>query len=229
MQVWNYKGMTLYPDTNFYEFIPYEEHKKNKENPDYTPKTVLLDEVQPGLYELVFTNFHGGIFTRYRIFDLIEVISLRDDELDIDVPQILFYSRAGDVIDIAGMARLTEKTIWQAMESSGVHYEDWTAKKEELNGEPFLHIYFEESHPNNLSVEEIKSTINNELMKISKEYADLINMLGGDRLKVTKLPAGAFARYMEEQKQAGADMGILKPSRMEPGETAIRRLMQSIG
>ncbi len=229
MQLWNFKGMTLYPDTNFYEFIPYEEHSKNKKDPSYTPKTILLDELQPGIYELVFTNFHGGIFTRYRIFDLIEVISLRDDELDIDIPQIRFYSRADDVIDLAGMVRLTEKTIWYAMESSGVHYEDWTARKEELNGEPLLHIYFEESRPNNRSLEEIKSSINEELMKVSSEYADLITMLGGDRLKLTRLPTGAFAHYMEEQKQAGVDMGILKPSRMQPGEEAIRRLMQSIG
>lgn len=229
MQLWNFNGMTLYPDTNFYEFIPYEEHSRSMQDPTYTPKTLLLDELEPGIYELVFTNFHGGIFTRYRIFDLIEVISLRDDELDVDIPQIRFYSRAGDVIDLAGMVRLTEKTIWHAMEASGVYYEDWIARKEDVNGEPILHIYFEESRPNNQSLDEIKAAIHTELMKTDQEYTDLITMLGGDRLKVTLLPTGAFAHYMEQQKQAGVDLGILKPSRMHPSDDAIRRLMQSIG
>jgi len=45
MQSWNFKGMTLFPDCNFYELIPFEEYLKNKQDPDYQPKTLLLDEV----------------------------------------------------------------------------------------------------------------------------------------------------------------------------------------
>ena len=37
-QAWNYQGMTLFPDINFYEFIPFEEHLKNKEDPITFPK-----------------------------------------------------------------------------------------------------------------------------------------------------------------------------------------------
>ena len=44
MQAWNYQGMTFLPDINFYEFIPLEEHLKTKEDPSYTPKTLLMDE-----------------------------------------------------------------------------------------------------------------------------------------------------------------------------------------
>ena len=120
LQAWNYKGMTFSPDNNFLEFIPHEEHKKNKENPKYKPKTVLYDELTPGIYELVFTNFHGGVFTRYRVGDLFEVISRRDEECNINLPQLKFYSRAGDVINLGGFAFLTENIIWQAIEKSGI-------------------------------------------------------------------------------------------------------------
>ena len=30
-----------------------------------------MDEVTPGIYELVTTNFHGGVLLRYRIGDLV--------------------------------------------------------------------------------------------------------------------------------------------------------------
>ncbi len=86
MQSWNCKGMTFFPDNDFLEFIPLDEHFKSNQNPDYQPKTLLYSELQPGIYELVFTNLLGGVFTRYRVGDLFEVISLRDEELNIDLP-----------------------------------------------------------------------------------------------------------------------------------------------
>jgi hypothetical protein len=93
-QAWNFKGMTLFPDCDFYEFIPMDEHEKNKKNPNYQPKTVLMDELKPGIYELVFTNLLGGVITRYRVGDLLQVVSLKDEEAGINIPQFRFYSRA---------------------------------------------------------------------------------------------------------------------------------------
>ena len=122
--------MTLLPDSNFYEFIPYEDHIKSRIDKSYTPKTVLFRDLEPGIYEIVFTNLLGGVFTRYRIGDLIEVVAMRDEEFDINLPQIRFYSRCDDVIDLAGLIRLTEKSIWLVIEASGIKYVDWIARKE---------------------------------------------------------------------------------------------------
>lgn len=226
LQAWNYQGLTLYPDTNFWEFIPYEQHIKSKTDPTFTPSTLLMDELTLGIYELVLTNLHGGVFTRYRIMDLLEVISLRDDELDIDVPQFRFYSRASDVVDLAGMVQLTEKSIWNAIQSTGIHYEDWVATKDSIDGEPALHIYIDEGVSSSRSEKEIAEAIRKELKIIDSEFADFEDMLGGDRLRVSKLPNGAFDRYMEVQKQSGADIGILKPARMKPTDEALQRLKQ---
>jgi hypothetical protein len=229
LQAWNYKGLTLYPDTNFWEFIPYDQHVKTKRDPSFTPNTLLMNELTPGVYEVVFSNLHGGIFTRYRIMDLLEVISLRDDELDIDIPQFRFYSRSTDVIDLAGMVQLTEKSIWNAIQATGIHYDDWVAIKDQIDGEPAVHIYIDEGISTNRLEKEIAEAIRKELKVIDHEFADFEEMLGGERLIVTKLPIGAFDRYMEAQKQAGADIGILKPARMKPSDKALQQLIQAGG
>ena len=101
-QTWDYRDMSFIPDLNFLEFIPEEEVIKEQHHRYYRPRTVLLDEVQPGkIYELVITNFHGGAMVRYRIGDMIRITSLRNDELNIDIPQMTFERRADDLIDPA--------------------------------------------------------------------------------------------------------------------------------
>ncbi len=119
-QTWDYDGMTFIPNLNFLEFIPEEEHFKWQLNHSYKPKTVLLDEVKAGEnYELVITNFHGGALVRYRIGDMVRITSLRNEKLGIDIPQMVFERRADDLLDFV-VIRLTEKTIWQAIENTGI-------------------------------------------------------------------------------------------------------------
>jgi hypothetical protein len=95
MQGWNKKGMTLLPYSQFYEFIPEKELIKSENDKYYRPSTVLFDELEENkIYELVVTNFHGGPFLRYRIGDLIRVVSLKDEEMKVVLPQIVFFNRA---------------------------------------------------------------------------------------------------------------------------------------
>jgi hypothetical protein len=124
VQGWNYKGLIFYPDRDLLEFIPFEEHLKDMQDPNYQPKSVLFDELVPGVYELVFTNFHGGSFVRYRVGDLFEVIALGDAELGSELPQFRFYARKNDVIDLAGMVRLTEKDVWRALEEAHIAFQE---------------------------------------------------------------------------------------------------------
>jgi hypothetical protein len=143
-QTWDYEGMTFIPNLNFFEFIPEREWFKWQLDHSYQPKTILLDEVKAGeKYEIVITNFHGGIITRYRPGDMIRISSLRNEKLNIDIPQMVFEKRADDLIIIFGVGYLTEKVIGEAIENTGIPYVDWTACKEVVSNKPVLNIYIE--------------------------------------------------------------------------------------
>jgi len=225
MQAWNYKGMTFFPENNFYEFISHEEHKKSKKDSDYHPKTVLYNELKLGIYELVFTNFHGGIFTRYRVGDLIEVISTRDDELDIDLPQVNFYSRDSDIINIAGFALITEKDIWLALEKTDLDYHEWVARKEFKDGKPYLHLFIELKTVTHVDTNDIISQLNTALQEVNSDYINIEEMLGYTALHISLLNPGAFGLYMDYQQSHGADLAHTKPPHMKPTAKQLKKLL----
>jgi hypothetical protein len=102
VQGWNKQGMTLLPYRNFYEFIPQSELIKCQIDENYQPSTVLFNELKDGnVYEIVITNFRGGPFLRYRLGDLVKVVSLQDKEMKVNLPQINFYDRVTGALDCA--------------------------------------------------------------------------------------------------------------------------------
>ena len=225
MQSWSYRGMTFFPDCNFYEFIPFDEHLKIKNDPNYQPETLLMNELTPGIYEFVFPNFYGGALMRYRVGDLVEVVALEDQEAGIKLPQFQFYSRADDLIDLGSMARFTETSIWKAIDDSGIKYEDWTARKEQVNGATALHIYIELKENETNSQKQIEKKIFEQMKKVHSEFADMEEIFGEGQLKLSFLPLGAFSRYIEAQRQAGADLAHIKPQHMQPKDHVLDRLL----
>ncbi len=223
VQTWNHKAMTFLPDCNFIEFIPEDEFLLSSDDPDFTPNPRTLDEVTPGIYELVVTNLHGNAFVRYRTGDLIEIVSLRDTELNIDIPQMVFYARADGIIDIGGFTRLTEKSVYKAINSTGLPIVGWTARKEYLQNKPILHLYLESS--NGYQTEEVSEVMHSMLKEEDAGYADLEKMLGIYPLKVTMLQKGAFKNYIETKQKAGADLAHLKPPSVNPKDEEIRLLV----
>jgi hypothetical protein len=218
MQSWNYKGMTFFPDNAFLEFIPLEESNKQKNDPAYQVNTVLYDELEEGVYELVFSSFHGGVLVRYRIGDLFEVISVGDDEIGTKLPQLIFYSRVDDVIDLGGFLRLTERDIWKTIHASGIEYQDWVARKESKDSLIKLHIYIEPKGDFTLTKESIYLKLDELFSKSFSEYNDLKEMVVANPLAVTILPEGSFNGYMKMKMAAGADLAHLKPPHMQPSE-----------
>ena len=221
MQGWNKKGLTFVPFNNFYEFIPKKEADK-----DHHPSTMLLDEVKEGgTYELVLTNFHGGPFLRYRIGDLIKISSLCDKEMGVNLPQMLFQSRVDDVIDISGFVRLDERTIWQAIQSIGIPYEDWCARKEFFQGRPQLHIYLELKGDLKNS-QQIEELLDHQLAALDKEYDNLTQMIEIKPVKVTLLAQGTFEKYTHGKQAAGFDLAHLKPPHMNASDAIIEELLR---
>jgi hypothetical protein len=233
LQTWDYESMTFIPNLNFFEFIPEREWFKWQFDHSYQPKTVLLDEVKAGEnYEIVLTNLHGGAFVRYRIGDMVRITSLRNDELNIDIPQMMFYSRADDRIDISGFGRLTEKVIWEAIENSGILYRDWTARKEATGDRTELRLYLELEDNYVASEQAVAATIYGELRKLDSvyhynvysAYSDPEIMLGLKPIKVTFLPKGAFARYISQRQAEGVDLGTIKPPHVNPSDRVLSLL-----
>lgn len=225
VQTWDYQGMSFLPHLNFLEFIPEAESFKSKEDPTYQPKTLLLDEVSAGEnYELVITNFLGGAMVRYRVGDMIRITSLRNEPLNIDIPQMAFHSRVDDLIDIAGFTRLTERVIWQAMELSGIAYQDWTVRKE-VKEKPTLRLYVELKENSYRGEEEIALNIHQRLKELDSDYANLESFLGLSPLEVTLLPNNAFQSYMLKQQAAGADLAHLKIPHINPSDSMLAFLI----
>ena len=226
-QTWDHQGMTFIPHLNFLEFIPEEESNKSREDPTYQPSTLLLDEVKPGNYELVISSLHGGPFVRYRLGHLIKITSLRNEQLNIDIPQMVFLSRVDDQIDIAGFTRLSEKIIWQAIENAGLAYVDWTARKE-VKDKPALHLYIELKE-DGVTAEQAGISIHEELKKLDTPYAELESFTGLRPLEVSLLPQNAFQLYNQRQQASGADLTQLKPPHINPTGDTIDFLVNTAG
>ena len=228
-QTWDYESMTFIPNLNFLEFIPEKEHFKWQLDHSYQPKTVLLDELKAGEnYEIVITNFHGGALVRYRVGDMIRVTSLRNEKLGIDIPQMVFERRADDLLDFV-FIRLTEKVIWQAIENTGVAYEDWTAYKKA--GEPVLSLFIELKDGYQVSEADIAAAVYEQIIKsdgdrdtkslIRDDFAAMIDF----RIEINLLPRGAFANYTSQRQAEGVDLAHLKPPHINPSDKVLALLL----
>lgn len=226
LQTWG-TGLTFVPDVSFLEFIPLTEHLKLRQDPAYQPTTCLLNEVTVGeVYEIVVTNFHGGVFVRYRPGDLIKIVARRDEKHQIDLPQMVFYSRSDDVIDLEGFTRLTERNIAWSLENAKIGYVDWTASKEVDGTRPILHLYLEPKAGELRNEMEIGAILHEALKGTEPEYGHWEVMMNGRPPKVTLLSAGTFQRYMLEKQTAGAELSHLKPIRMNPLERNLSDLVR---
>jgi hypothetical protein len=233
-QTWDYEGMTFIPNLNFFEFIPEREWFKWQLDHSYQPKTILLDEVKAGeKYEIVITNFHGGIMTRYRPGDMVRISALRNEKLNIDIPQMVFEKRADDLIIIFGVGYLTEKVIGEAVENTGIPYVDWTACKEVVNNKPVLNIYIELKDNYIASEQSVAASMQDELEKLDSvyhfnlykyAYGNATKFLGLRPIAVTFLPQGAFSSYISQQQSEGAGLESLRPPHINPSDEVLSLL-----
>lgn len=235
-QTWDHEGMTFVPNLNFFELIPEREMFRWQLDHSYQPQTILLDEAKAGdLYEIVITNFHGGIMTRYRIGDIIRITSLRNEKLNIDIPQMAFHGRADDFVDVASLGRLTERVIRQAMEKSGVPYVDWVARKEVIDDKPVLHVYLELEEGQIASEKSLSTVIREQFKRLDKRHrcnlysfiGDMETALALKPVEVTLLPQGAFSNYVAWRDSQAVGLESVKPPHVNPSEEVLSLLRAS--
>jgi hypothetical protein len=225
MQSWNRKGMVFQPYSNFFEFIPEDELLKCRENPKHKPATVLMSEVESGKrYELVISSFNGMPFIRYRLGHLISITALADEDAHINIPHMAFEGRADEVIDIAGFARLSEKTIAQAIADTDLGCVDWVARKEFKDGQPKLHLYMELSDTNTPA--EVGYEVHSNLKTIDPFYSDLDSMMEIKPVEVTLLRPGTYSDFYTQKFEGGSDLYQRTPSRMSSSQEVIETLIE---
>ena len=206
--------MYFFPDSCFYEFIPEDEMYRAMDDPDYQPRTLLWDEVEPGgIYEIVLTVFKGGAFARYRVGDMFRCIGIGSQKENNTSPRFEFIDRVPQVIDIAGFTRITEKSIHQAIELSRLPIETWTAKKEfNENNRPYLHLYVELKRDNLLnnavSIRILQEQLGIYFRYLDQDYEDLKKVLGINPLKITMIKCGSFAAY---EQRYGSSIRKMNP------------------
>ncbi len=222
---WNKKWLTFEPKGAFYEFISEEEQQKAKDDPGYQPKTVLLDEVEAGKsYEMVVTQFRGMPLLRYKLGDIVTITALADKESGINLPQMKFKCRTDEMIHLAGLAKLDERTLWQALVNTGLKYQEWTVQKEFHLGQAYLHFYVEPKE--NCDAQKLENLIDAQLKSIDPDYRDIGFQLGLQPVKVTFLSEGTFNRYFAERQREGADPAHLKPRHVNMSDNVVQRLVR---
>ena len=229
-QAWDYNGMTFFPNLNFLEFIPEDEQLKYQMDRSYQPKTLLMNEVKAGeKYEIVITNFYGGMITRYRIGDMIKITSLHNDKLGIEIPQMAFERRVDDFIDFY-VVILTEKSIWQAIEKSDIPYEDWVAFKDTDNMVLNIGIELKEGYQGNkenIAVRLFKELAYPDNDKSTVQHDDLMD-IADFKVQVNLLPKGTFASYSARRQAENADPAHLKVPHVNPPQKVLAMLTAEV-
>jgi hypothetical protein len=214
-ETWNKNGMYFFPDACFYEFIPQLEMNRSLDDPNYTPKTVLMNEVVQGeKYELVISVFKGGAFARYRVGDVYRCLGVSSREDNTKIPRFQYIDRVPTIIDIAGFTRITENSIDRVIELSRLPVEDWFALKEfSDNKRPYLHLYVEIQSKalvtSAISKEILREHLETYFRYFDNDYRDLKRILGIEPLEITIVRCGSFAEY---KRHTGKVMSHINPS-----------------
>ena len=225
VQSWGARSSGMIPsaDCAFWEFLPENEYSKWRADRTYQPETLLATDVQPGRYVLVGTSLLGGAFIRYIVGDLVSVLNTSDPELGIHLPQIVVESRADDLIDLSSMVWLTERSLWQAFGYLELESTNWVARKEVTSDQqPIVHIYIEEDGRIN---GRMANDIHEALVETMPDYKMYFEMTAESHVRVTKLAPNTFKGYLEAKRAEGAELGHLKPPRMQPSEKVMKQLI----
>ena len=183
---------------------------------------VGIDEVQTGeTYQMVFTSFESEL-TKYVLEDTIRCVAMGDDHIGTDHPVFKFGSRIGKNISLHNFTRIDEDEILSALSKAKIPFVDFTARGEVDGGREYLKIYLE--HSSGLPPEEIALAINEQLNADDTDYRNLADFFDYMPTKVSVVPKGAFAKYLEDIP-SGA---IPKVDRISMEEEKFRRLMEVV-
>lgn len=210
-------GMLLMCDHGiFYEFMPIDEYGKQD------PKTIQLDEVEPGVNYAPVITTNGGLW-RYMIGDTIQFTSLRPHRIKVSGRLKHFINAFGEEIIIDN----TDKAIAIASERTGAIVKDYSAApvyfSEADNGAHEWLIEFEKE-PHNLQsftyeLDTALKTINSDYE--AKRYKDIAL-----RMPLIKaVPCNTFTNWLSSKGKLG---GQHKVPRLSNERSLLEEIKQFI-
>jgi hypothetical protein len=225
LQGWNKKALTPLADSVFMEFLPHDPSASDG-SPDRP--TLLLDELEEGkLYELIVSHFHGMPLLRYRIGDVIRVVSMGDTETGARLPQLEVQRKVGETINLSGLCALDERMLSGALSAAGIPFSEWTALKEYDHNTTFLRMIVELREKR--SAREVSALLDARLKDLDTDYSDVERYGGSNPVRTTVLAPGSFARYSEAMLREGRELAYLKPRHVNPQAEAVERLLRDAG
>lgn len=117
-----HEGMHVYMDVCLPEVIPHEELEREQTDAGYVPRAVPMWEATAGLTgELVLTTFADALpLVRYRMSDLVEVVSIEPCPCGRTHPRIKILCRSDDIVNM-GLIRFSIYLLKQKLDEVGVH------------------------------------------------------------------------------------------------------------
>lgn len=213
-ETWSRDGMVFFPDACFYEFIPEKEMRRSLDDPGYTPRTYLMDELSANqLYELVITVLKGGIFVRYRVGDVYRCLRLSNPNDKLSIPQFEFVDRTPNIIDIGAFTRITAKEIEKVIRLSRLPIKLWTALKEyDSDKQAYLQMFLEVEENSiedkSAAADVLKEHLSLYFRYFDSDYVSLKKLLKIDPLRVTLVKNGSFQAF---EALRGYPLGRINP------------------
>ena len=92
-----------------------------------------------------------------------------------------------------------------------------------VGGSQFLHLYIENSR---LDPGRFRVDFHEALIETHEEYASYNAIMATNPISVTILAPGTYDKYLLARQAEGADLGHLKPPRMQPSDEIIAKLLE---
>jgi phenylacetate-coenzyme A ligase PaaK-like adenylate-forming protein len=180
------------------EFIPEGNYVGYEENVILEPpETVPLMEVQPGKrYQFVVTPYKNDL-NRYITTDVFECIDIGDSILGMELPIFSFYSRGDKLVSVHNFTRISEEELLSVLKEAEIPFVDFTIRVELEGSREYMTMYLELSSP--MDTEEVYKRLNDELLKVDKDWRDLSSFMDYTPLKIQLLPKGQFRKYLSRK------------------------------
>ena len=114
--------------------------------------------------------------------------------------------------------------LWQAIGQLDLGTVNWSARKEyeSVRGEPTIRFYVEGA---NIKPEALATELHEALIETHEDYASFNTIMGINPIRITPLAPGTYEGYLMEREAEAADLGQLKPPRMQPSDLVLNRLL----